>query len=150
MGPLIPLFWTSGDVCPGFQSKGGSLVCFLTCVILRFTSGVTPADCIEVSMAAKPFRSRYLQTCPSSIGGNSGIKPMTVHATCSKHSTVNHSATLVRLTSRKLCAIALAQDEVISVPWRINISWHDITHSFSDVCGFLNLLVRRYCGTGCH
>ena len=22
-GPLIPLFWTSGDICPGFQSQGG-------------------------------------------------------------------------------------------------------------------------------
>ena len=21
--PLIPLFWTSGDICPGFQSQGG-------------------------------------------------------------------------------------------------------------------------------
>ena len=34
MGPLIPLFWTSGDVCPGFQNEGGgdpSLVCFLAC-----------------------------------------------------------------------------------------------------------------------
>ena len=41
--------WTSGDVYPGFQSQGGSLVCFLTCVILRFTSGAIPADCIEVS-----------------------------------------------------------------------------------------------------
>ena len=28
-------------------------MCFLTCVILRFTSGVTPADFIEVSIAAK-------------------------------------------------------------------------------------------------
>ena len=27
MGPLIPLFWTSGDVCPGFQSHGGPLAC---------------------------------------------------------------------------------------------------------------------------
>ena len=25
------------------------------CVILRFTSGATPAECIEVSMGAKPF-----------------------------------------------------------------------------------------------
>ena len=25
MGPLIPLFWTSGDICPGFQSQGGFL-----------------------------------------------------------------------------------------------------------------------------
>ena len=31
MGPLIPLFWISGDVCPGFQSQGGSL-----CVLSRF------------------------------------------------------------------------------------------------------------------
>ena len=40
---------------------------FLTCVILRFTSGVTPADCIEVSMAAEPFQSRYLRTCPQAL-----------------------------------------------------------------------------------
>ena len=59
--PLIPLFWTSGDVCSGFQCQDGSLACFLACVILRFTSGVTPADCIEVSMAAEPFW--YLCTC---------------------------------------------------------------------------------------
>ena len=63
MGPLIPLFWTSGDVCPGFRSQGGSLVCFLACVILRFTSGATPDDCIGISMADKPFQSTYLQTC---------------------------------------------------------------------------------------
>ena len=29
MGPLIPLFWTSGEVYPGFQSQGGSLTCVL-------------------------------------------------------------------------------------------------------------------------
>ena len=56
-----------GDVCPGFQSQGRSLTCFLTCVILRFTSGVTPADCIEVSMAAKSFQFMYLQTCPQAL-----------------------------------------------------------------------------------
>ena len=47
---------TSGHVYPGFQSQGGFLVCFLTCVILRFTSGVTPADYTEVNLAVKPFR----------------------------------------------------------------------------------------------
>ena len=47
MGPLIPLFWTSGDICPGFQSQGELLfACFLSFVILRFTSDATPADCI--------------------------------------------------------------------------------------------------------
>ena len=64
MGPLIPLFWTSGDVCPGFQSQGGSPACFLTWVILRFTSGATPTDCIGISMVAEPFQSTYFQTCP--------------------------------------------------------------------------------------
>ena len=29
MRPLIPLFRPSGDVCPGFQSQGGSLACVL-------------------------------------------------------------------------------------------------------------------------
>ena len=32
VGPLIPLFWTSGDVCPGFQSQGGFLTCTLSCL----------------------------------------------------------------------------------------------------------------------
>ena len=61
VGPLIPLFWTSGDVCPSFQSHGLYLACFLACVILRFTSGVAPADCMVASMTAEPFQSTYLQ-----------------------------------------------------------------------------------------
>ena len=66
VGPLIPLFWTSGDVCPGFQSQGRFLTCtlFACMLFLRFTSGATPTDCIEVSMAAKLFWSTYLQRCP--------------------------------------------------------------------------------------
>ena len=32
MGPLIPLLWTSGDICPGFQSQGASLFCMLSCL----------------------------------------------------------------------------------------------------------------------
>ena len=65
VGPLIPLFWTSGDVSPGFQSQGRSLACMPLSPacneFLRFTSCVTPADCIEVSMAAEPFRSTCTQ-----------------------------------------------------------------------------------------
>ena len=39
-------FWTSGDVCPGFQSQGGyRLHTFLpACYSSRFTSGATPAN----------------------------------------------------------------------------------------------------------
>ena len=46
-GPLIPLFWTSGDICPGFQSQGGFPHLRASSPVyngfLRFTSGVTPA-----------------------------------------------------------------------------------------------------------
>ena len=35
MGSLIPLIWTPGDVCPGFQSQGGvpPLPCIVTCTM---------------------------------------------------------------------------------------------------------------------
>ena len=39
MGPLIPLFRTSGDFCPGFQSQGGFLACTLSCLRASLSSG---------------------------------------------------------------------------------------------------------------
>ena len=66
MGPLISLFWNSGDVCPGFQSQGGSphLHALLPAHsgILSFASGATPADLLT----AKPFLYKYMR---ASIGG---------------------------------------------------------------------------------
>ena len=62
----MPMFWTSSNVCPGFQRQGGSPHLHdLSPVwnrILRFTSGVTPADLMVASMAAEPFQSMYLRT----------------------------------------------------------------------------------------
>ena len=82
VGPLIALFWTSGDVCPGFQSQGGFPRLHASLPVhnrfLRFTSGATPADCIEVSMAAEPFLIHA--DVSTSIDGGSGLEPMTVHA----------------------------------------------------------------------
>ena len=56
VGPLISLFWTSGDICPGFQSQGGSLAWKASSTacnaFLRFTSGATPANLLTASMAA--------------------------------------------------------------------------------------------------
>ena len=50
MGPMI---WTSGDVCPGFQSQGGSpRLWSLSPVcnrIIRFTFGATPADILTIT-----------------------------------------------------------------------------------------------------
>ena len=92
MGPLIPPFWTSSDVCPGFQRQGRSLAWFLTCVILRFTSGVTCADCIEHSISAEMCLQALVE-----VRARPGFKPMTVHAACSKHSAVNYSATPAQL-----------------------------------------------------
>ena len=70
VGPQIPLFWTPGDICPGFQSQSGSP--FLHALlnahnkILRFTSGATPADLLAPTIAAELFSSTYL---PASISG---------------------------------------------------------------------------------
>ena len=64
MGPLIPLFGTSGDVSSGFQSQSGqpySYSCLAKVYLLhslRFTSGVTPVDLLAASMAAELFSSR--------------------------------------------------------------------------------------------
>ena len=70
ISPFLHLFWTSGDVCPRYQSQGGSpCLCALLPTyngILRFTSGATPADLLAASLTAEPFRSTSLQT---SIGG---------------------------------------------------------------------------------
>ena len=64
--PLIPLVWTSGDVCPWFQIQGGShCLCTLSPVhngIVRFTSGATPADLLAASMTAEQFSSTYFLT----------------------------------------------------------------------------------------
>ena len=58
MGPLTSLFWTFGNVCPGFQNKDGSLLlCALSPVcnrFLRFTSNATPADLLTASIAPQP------------------------------------------------------------------------------------------------
>ena len=66
MGSLIPLFWTFGDFCPGFQRQGRfpclHAVSPMCNGFFSFISGVTPADLFIASMAAKPFRSTYLRT----------------------------------------------------------------------------------------
>ena len=68
--PLIPLFWTSDDLCAGFSSQGGSSCLHASSPahnrILRFIFGATPADFLAVSMSAKPFSPTYLRT---STGG---------------------------------------------------------------------------------
>ena len=55
VGPLIPLFWAPGDVFSGFQSQGGSLVCFLNRVMLRFTSGAKPNYHVSTSGSSNPW-----------------------------------------------------------------------------------------------
>ena len=53
-------FWSVGWGTPGAPKSATVRVhclfgCFVSCVILRFTSAATCADCTEVSMPAKPF-----------------------------------------------------------------------------------------------
>ena len=65
--PLIPLFWTFGDVCPGFQSLSRSFLCDFLPVWSSDSTLVWHLLIVEISMAAKPFQSRYLQTCPQAL-----------------------------------------------------------------------------------
>ena len=70
VGPLIPLFSTSCDVCPWFQTfvcmlhrlhamDFPLLVCLALSVILSFTSGATPTDLYMARITAESFRSSY-------------------------------------------------------------------------------------------
>ena len=81
MGPLIPLFWTSGDVSSGFQSQSGQPYssCVEACVTccLRFTSGVIPADLLVASMAAE---LSLPHTCETLVGLKTGSYHATVHS----------------------------------------------------------------------
>ena len=67
-GAQIPPFWTSGDVCPGFQNQGGSTRLYASLLacngFLRFTSGAIPADLLVVSMAAKSFNPHLWDSNP--------------------------------------------------------------------------------------
>ena len=54
MEPLIPLFWTSADICLEFQSQGGSLACMLSHLHAMDSSDSPVVRYVMVvSMAAK-------------------------------------------------------------------------------------------------
>ena len=70
MGPLIPLFWISGDVSSGVQSQGVQpylrlVEVYVVTRSLRFISGATPTDHLVTSMAAKPS---FPHTCEALVG----------------------------------------------------------------------------------
>ena len=51
----------------GFKARVDPFACFLACVILRFTSGATLADCIEVSKIKVMFQftaNQFIQVFP--------------------------------------------------------------------------------------
>ena len=66
LGPLVPLFWISGDVFSGFQSQSGFCLihyfCGGKCYVhsLRSTFGATCADLLVPGV--QPVTSRHI--CP--------------------------------------------------------------------------------------
>ena len=68
---LVPLFWTSGNVYPGFQSQGGSLACALRClgtIDYSDSSLASPAGLLTASILVEPFWSSYKKDlCPKKI-----------------------------------------------------------------------------------
>ena len=65
VGPLVPPFWTYGDVCTGFQITSGSnhLRALLPAHdgLHGFICSITPAGLVVVSMAADPFTHIFIQ-----------------------------------------------------------------------------------------
>ena len=63
----MPLFWTSGDVCPGFQSQVGFPHLRASWPahngFLKFTSSATPADLEKYSTPGKP--GNIMEFCQS-------------------------------------------------------------------------------------
>ena len=63
LGPLVPLFWISGDISSGFQSQSGfCLICYFCggeCNVHspRFISGATLADLLAAG--AQPVTSPH-------------------------------------------------------------------------------------------
>ena len=59
----MPLFWTSVDICCGFQSQVRFLHLYASSPacdgFLRFISGVTPADLLVANMAAESLLVMY-------------------------------------------------------------------------------------------
>ena len=100
MGPLTPLFETSGDICPRFQSMGGFLACMLPHLCTMDSSDSPLVQHLLLyrdQHGSQAFLIQEPTDMSASSGGGLGIKPMTVHAAYSKHRTVDHSATPGRL-----------------------------------------------------
>ena len=70
MGPLIPLFRTSGEVSSGFKARVCSLIFTLgRGICVTHSSGASPADHLAASTAAKPSLP---YTCEALVGLKSG------------------------------------------------------------------------------
>ena len=78
LGPLVPLFWISGDISSGFQSQSGFCLiryfCGGECNVHspRFTSGATLADLLVAG--AQPVTSPH--ACAEvGLGSDSNVQP---------------------------------------------------------------------------
>ena len=74
MGPLIPLFWTSGDVSLFTLGR-----CLYVTYSLRFTSGATLADLLAASMAAEPSLLHTSEACEALVGLETGSYHAAAH-----------------------------------------------------------------------
>ena len=71
VGPLIPLFWTSGDVCPGSERQGGFPWLHASSLVsnglLRLTSRVTPTNLLVADITSiggiSKFKQRIFLIC---------------------------------------------------------------------------------------
>ena len=76
MGPLIPLFWTFGDVCPGLYANVDSPVCMLHCLDTTDSSDSTLVQHLLTSwqLAWRPSCCDSLTCIHVLVGLKSGIE----------------------------------------------------------------------------
>ena len=123
VGPLIPLFRTSGDVCPGFQSQGG-LACMLSCLraipqIHLWCNTCRPLDGQHGSRATLTYILAAVRHYPQALVASRSeprLKPMawararTRNPTVPQHSALNHSTIPARRTGGVTTAPKITED----------------------------------------
>ena len=99
-------------------------------------------------MAAEPFSIHILTDVSASIGGGSGLKPMTVRAARSKHGTVNHSATPALFSLRTsllfhYISFRTSGNELVWLKMCLLRTWINMTAIFGNIIHFFIMSVDR-------
>ena len=111
LGPLVPLFWISGDVSSGFQSQSGFCLIHLFCGgkcnvhSPRSNSAAIPANLLTAGITA-----RHFPTCISRCGSWLRFKRVIIHTEDKNTTIVAIKNFIIHLLTKFLHMIILYLD----------------------------------------